>query len=53
MTVAYRTNYGEAINGDCMQVLDEFEDNSINLVITSPPFALEGRKKSYGKAKII
>lgn len=48
MLVAYRTNYGEAINGDCMQVLDELEDNSINLVITSPPFALEGRKKSYG-----
>lgn len=45
---AYTTRYGQAIHGDSLDVLSDMPDNSINLVITSPPFALEGRKKSYG-----
>ena len=47
-TTAYYTDYGKAIIGDSLEVLKTFDDSSINLVITSPPFALEGRKKAYG-----
>ena len=45
---AYYTDYGKAIIGDSIDVLKDLQDNSVNLVITSPPFALEGRKKAYG-----
>lgn len=44
---SYQTKYGKAILGDSLNRLDEFDDNSIDLVITSPPFALL-RKKEYG-----
>lgn len=43
----YTTNYGAAYAGDSLELLDELESNSINLVMTSPPFALQ-REKSYG-----
>jgi site-specific DNA-methyltransferase (adenine-specific) len=33
--------------GDCLDVLSEVEDNSIDLIITSPHYA-DSRKKSYG-----
>lgn len=48
MQVAYTTNLGQAIIGDSRDLLASLPDNSIDLVITSPPFALEGRKKAYG-----
>jgi DNA modification methylase len=35
------------IQGDCEDVLQEFSDNSIDLIITSPPYA-DQRKKTYG-----
>jgi len=35
------------ICGDCEQVLAEFPDNSIDLILTSPPYA-DRRKKTYG-----
>ena len=35
------------IHGNCQDVLQEFPDNSIDLIITSPPYA-EQRKKTYG-----
>lgn len=38
---------GMALAGDSINLLAELPDNSINLVITSPPFALQ-RKKAYG-----
>lgn len=44
---AYTTELGEAYIGDSLDLLSKFEDESINLVITSPPFALQ-RKKEYG-----
>lgn len=44
---AYTTKYGQAYCGDSLLLLAEFPDNSINLVMTSPPFALL-RKKEYG-----
>lgn len=44
---AYITRLGAAYNGDALQLLPQIPDNSISLVITSPPFALQ-REKEYG-----
>ena len=43
----YTTEYGTAYVGDSLDLLDTLAEASINLVITSPPFALQ-REKSYG-----
>ncbi|OYW76382.1 MAG: site-specific DNA-methyltransferase [Verrucomicrobia bacterium 12-59-8] len=43
----YSTNYGGAYCGDSLLLLAELEDASIDLVMTSPPFALL-REKEYG-----
>lgn len=43
----YTTALGEAYLGDSLHLLDLVEPGTIDLVITSPPFALQ-RKKSYG-----
>jgi len=43
----YVTRLGAAYHGDAMQLLPQLPDNSISLVITSPPFALQ-REKEYG-----
>lgn len=47
LRLAYETKLGKAYNGDSLELLDSLDDNSINLVMTSPPFALL-RQKSYG-----
>ncbi|XVJ66748.1 MAG: site-specific DNA-methyltransferase [Lacibacter sp.] len=44
---AYYTSYGKAFIGDSLELLSQLRDNSLNLVITSPPFALL-REKEYG-----
>lgn len=44
---AYYTTRGSAFIGDARELLAEVDDNSVNLVITSPPFALQ-RQKEYG-----
>lgn len=44
---AYSTPYGSAYCGDSRELLKQVPDNSINLVMTSPPFALQ-RQKEYG-----
>jgi len=44
---AYVTQFGAAYCGDSKRLLKKLPDNSVNLVITSPPFALQ-RKKEYG-----
>ncbi len=44
---AYTTEFGEAYCGDSRELLAKLPDNSVNLVVTSPPFALL-RKKEYG-----
>ena len=44
---AYRTEMGAAYIGDSRGYLAALLDNSVNLVITSPPFALQ-RQKEYG-----
>jgi DNA modification methylase len=47
MTPLYHTVFGKAFVGDALDLLDCIKDDSINLVITSPPFALL-REKEYG-----
>ena len=44
---AYRTQGGAAFLGDALTLLERLPDESINLVMTSPPFALL-RQKEYG-----
>lgn len=43
----YRTELGRAYVGDAYQLLTTLEDESVDLVLTSPPFALQ-RQKPYG-----
>lgn len=43
----YVTNFGKAYVGDSLSLLSCLYDDSIDLVVTSPPFALQ-RKKEYG-----
>lgn len=45
--VKYTTAHGQCVCGDSLELLNELDDYSVNLVVTSPPFALQ-RKKSYG-----
>jgi len=47
MRKAFETLFGKAFIGDSLELLDSLADNSVNLVITSPPFSLQ-RKKEYG-----
>jgi site-specific DNA-methyltransferase (cytosine-N4-specific) len=44
---AYRTRRGAVYAGDALDLLRAMPDNSVNLVLTSPPYALEF-KKEYG-----
>ena len=44
---AYLTQFGSSFCGNSLDLLRVLPDNSINLVITSPPFALL-REKDYG-----
>jgi len=45
----YTTDYGTAYLGDALELIKELPDTSINLIMTSPPFALT-TKKAYGNA---
>ncbi len=42
-----KTNKGMFFNGDSLELIPQLKDESIDLVITSPPFALQ-RQKEYG-----
>lgn len=46
-SIGYETKYGKCICADSLVALNMLDDESIDLVITSPPFALQ-RKKAYG-----
>lgn len=50
MKPAYSTALGSAFVGDSRDLLRQLPDDSVNLVMTSPPFALQ-RKKAYGNAE--
>jgi len=47
LTAFYQTKFGAAYLGDSRGLLKHIPDKSINLILTSPPFALT-RKKEYG-----
>jgi len=44
---SYSTKYGKMFFGDSLDILNSIPDDAIDLLITSPPFALQ-RKKEYG-----
>jgi len=44
---AYKTGLGAAYCGDSLDLLAKLPDESVNLFLTSPPFALQ-REKEYG-----
>jgi site-specific DNA-methyltransferase (cytosine-N4-specific) len=46
-TPAYSTQLGASYVGDSLELLADLPDGSVNLVVTSPPFALQ-RQKEYG-----
>jgi site-specific DNA-methyltransferase (cytosine-N4-specific) len=46
-TPSYTTALGAAYRGDSLELLQTLPDASVNLVVTSPPFALQ-RQKEYG-----
>lgn len=46
----YYTTRGKAYVGDSLELLAELPDSSIDLVMTSPPFALR-RQKTYGNVE--
>ncbi len=43
----YQTRSGRAIVGDSLELLQRIPEGSVDLVVTSPPFALQ-RQKDYG-----
>jgi len=43
----HQTHIGQMILGDALDVITSMEDKSVDLIMTSPPFALV-RKKEYG-----
>lgn len=43
----YSAEGGSAFHGDSRELLEELPDNSIDLIVTSPPFALQ-HQKEYG-----
>src|SRR3989442_14155362 len=43
----YRTRFGAAFQGDAKVLMESMPDESVDLIVTSPPFALR-RKKDYG-----
>lgn len=45
--LSYKSANGACICGNSLLLLQEMDDNSIDLIITSPPFALQ-RQKEYG-----
>lgn len=44
----YSTKLGKCIQGDSLEILDTLPHNSIDLIVTSPPFSLQ-RHKKYGE----
>ncbi|WP_198137433.1 hypothetical protein [Roseibium aggregatum] len=42
-----KTGLGKIFHADSLEVMERMDDASVNLIMTSPPFALT-RKKDYG-----
>ena len=47
MEIFYKTKLGQMYLGDALDFMSSVKDNTINLIVTSPPFGLV-RKKDYG-----
>jgi site-specific DNA-methyltransferase (cytosine-N4-specific) len=49
----YETRLGKAYQGDALTAMRELPDESVNLIVTSPPFPLTfQKKKPYGSVRI-
>ncbi len=46
----YETKLGASYFGDAIRLIKNLPDSSVNLIVTSPPFALK-RKKEYGNVE--
>ena len=46
----HETALGQIVHGDSLDVLATYDDGSVNLIMTSPPFGLV-RKKDYGNVE--
>jgi len=46
----YQSDYGAAYLGDALELIKHLDDRSVNLILTSPPFALT-RQKEYGNKR--
>ena len=46
----HETSLGKIVLGDSLDVLSTYKDESVNLIMTSPPFGLV-RKKDYGNVE--
>ena len=46
----HQTPLGQIVHGDSLDVLATYDDGSVNLIMTSPPFGLV-RKKDYGNVE--
>lgn len=45
----YRTNLGVLYCGDCLEILPLIPDNSVDLVLTDPPYGINADKMQMGK----
>jgi site-specific DNA-methyltransferase (cytosine-N4-specific) len=53
MEAFYQTRLGKAFLGDAVDVLGQLPSESVNLIVTSPPFPLTfQKKKPYGSVRI-
>ena len=43
----YKNSTAKFYLGDCLEILKSFEKNSVDLIVTSPPYA-DQRKSTYG-----
>ena len=39
----------ELYNGDCLEVMKQIPDNSVNLIVTSPPYNVDLGNNKYNK----
>lgn len=51
VTPYYKSEFGVIINGDCIKVLPDIEDNSVDLIILDPPYLTTS--ESWDKIEII
>jgi DNA modification methylase len=49
MKIYYETRLGKLYHGDCLEIMRELEDNSVDAVVTDPPYGLSfmGKKWDY------